>query len=234
MKLSEKIWIVYCHENKINGKKYVGITSQGAEKRWKNGHGYVSSPYFNSAVQKYGWDNFNHLILFDNLTEQEAKSKEQELIKDWNLRDRKRGYNLTDGGDGVLGIFISEEKRKQMSECMKGEKHPFYGKKLSKEFREAISKGRRGIKFSDTHRKHLSESHKGKSLSKEQKQKISDNSINKRKVICLETKQIFNSIVEVSAFYNKNARHVSECCNGSRHTWNGYHWQYYQEDNERR
>ena len=72
---NEIVWVVYCHINKINQKKYVGITSQTAQKRWKNGFGYTSSPHFYVAIQKYGWDNFEHVILFDGLTEQEAKQK---------------------------------------------------------------------------------------------------------------------------------------------------------------
>ena len=45
-------------------KYYIGITSQAVNKRWKNGKGYKSSPYFYNAIQKYGWNNFEHNILF--------------------------------------------------------------------------------------------------------------------------------------------------------------------------
>lgn len=41
------------------------------------------------------------------------------------------GYNLTDGGEGVLGYTHNEERRKKISENtpkMKGENHPCFGK----------------------------------------------------------------------------------------------------------
>lgn len=45
------MYTVYEHINKINGKKYIGITSQNPERRWGNNrNGYKSSPYFYSAI----------------------------------------------------------------------------------------------------------------------------------------------------------------------------------------
>ena len=72
-------WTVYMHINKLNNKKYVGITSRNPNERWgKNGNRYKSSPHFYSAIQKYGWDNFEHIILKDNLTSEEADKLEIE------------------------------------------------------------------------------------------------------------------------------------------------------------
>ena len=54
------IYTVYQHKNKINGKRYFGITSRKPEERWGyNGRNYKSSPHFYSAIQKYGWDNLS-------------------------------------------------------------------------------------------------------------------------------------------------------------------------------
>ena len=80
MRNNEKEYIVYCHINNINNKKYIGITCQTPEQRFRNGKGYKSSKYFNSAIIKYGWENFTHTILFEHLSEKEAKTKEIELI----------------------------------------------------------------------------------------------------------------------------------------------------------
>lgn len=55
-------WCVYMHTNNINGKRYIGI-SQNPKRRWKNGNGYKTQ-LFGKAINKYGWDNFTHEILF--------------------------------------------------------------------------------------------------------------------------------------------------------------------------
>lgn len=97
----ERKWCVYVHINKVNGKKYVGITSRKPKTRWGNGQDYAG--YFRNAIQKYGWDNFEHIVVCTNKTEKEAKNIEKYLIKKWNTK-KPNGYNCTDGGDGTLGF----------------------------------------------------------------------------------------------------------------------------------
>lgn len=92
-------YVVYLHTLKSDGRKYVGITCQKPEKRWKNGGGYQTNKYFWRAIQKYGWNNFKHEILFENLSGNQACLKEQALIKLFNTTDYKFGFNLTTGGE---------------------------------------------------------------------------------------------------------------------------------------
>ena len=113
------MYTVYQHKNKINGKVYIGITKQKPEQRWRHGQGYKSSPHFYAAIQKYGWDNFEHNILFQNLTKEEACKKEQELIAKYHSMDREFGYNSTSGGD----IFtMNKETKQKISQSMMGNK----------------------------------------------------------------------------------------------------------------
>lgn len=96
----EKEYCVYVHTNKTNGKRYVGITSMEPEKRWANGHGYRSNVLFYRAIQKYGWDGFDHDILACGLTKQEACKMEVAMIANYDLVNPKKGYNLDHGGNG--------------------------------------------------------------------------------------------------------------------------------------
>lgn len=120
-----KKWIVYVHVFP-NGKKYFGITSKQPNARWENGKGYSKEhqPIMYAAIRKYGWDNIQHIILFDNLTEQEAKLKEIELIAENKTNCHKYGdkygYNMTDGGEGAFGHVCSIEAKEKMSAIRMG------------------------------------------------------------------------------------------------------------------
>ena len=104
-------FIVYCHKNKLNNKRYIGITSKSPQKRWgisgkgylhKNHKGNFHQPAFAHAILKYGWDNFDHIILFNNLSEQAAKQKEIELISYYRTHNPQFGYNISLGGGGNI------------------------------------------------------------------------------------------------------------------------------------
>lgn len=125
-----KSYVVYVHINKVNGKKYYGITCQRPEIRWRNGDGYSHNKYFTNSIKKYGWGGFNHKIIARGLTEDEAKWLEIEMIEAHNTNNPEYGYNLTKGGDDGNGL--------------KGEKHPNYGKHLSEEIRNKISESHKG------------------------------------------------------------------------------------------
>jgi hypothetical protein len=92
----DRYYYLYCHTNKINGKKYIGISLQKPNRRWKNGQGYKGCCKFDKAIQKYGWDNFEHEILLEHLTQQEASQYEQEYISKYNTINN--GYNVLQGG----------------------------------------------------------------------------------------------------------------------------------------
>ena len=68
---------------KSNNKVYIGITRQDAALRWNFGHGY-DTQLFGRAVRKYGWDNITHEIVYQDLSEEEAKQKEIELISSYD------------------------------------------------------------------------------------------------------------------------------------------------------
>lgn len=89
-------FLVYKHTNKENGKVYIGITSQEPKRRWQNGAGYYGT-YFYNAIQKYGWDGFEHEILLDGLTKEQAEEIETDLIAKYGSANRENGYNVSLG-----------------------------------------------------------------------------------------------------------------------------------------
>ena len=121
-----KNWKVYVHTFP-NNKKYFGITCRDDPNiRWQNGKGYGKDgqPVMYNAIQKYGWDNVKHEILFSGLSKKEAESKERELIALYKTNCKRYGclygYNMTDGGEGTLGHKVSKESKKKMSEVKIG------------------------------------------------------------------------------------------------------------------
>lgn len=104
-------YCVYIHTNKVNGKMYVGQTFNIKE-RWRcSGKNYFASVKFFNAIKKYGWDAFNHAVIKDNLSREEADALEKELIKKYDTI--KNGYNLKEGGSrGELSL----ESLKKMGE----------------------------------------------------------------------------------------------------------------------
>ena len=103
---------VYIHTNKINGKRYIGTTKRKPEKRWRNGEGYKDQPHFYSAIQKYGWDNFDHFILEVD-SEELMYQLEQQYIAYYKTTDRRYGYNKSVGGSSgaYLGRCVTREEK---------------------------------------------------------------------------------------------------------------------------
>ena len=154
----ENNYCVYIHISP-NNKRYIGITGQNVKRRWENGRGYKNNVYFYRAIEKYGWDNFQHIIIAKGLTQNEAEWLEVELIREWDTTNKDKGYNISLGGNS--GNKHTEETKRKIGEKSKGrnigEKGYWFGKSLSEETRKKIS-----------------ESHKGKTLSDEHKEKISN------------------------------------------------------------
>ena len=174
-------WSVYIHRCIENNKAYIGIAKGTPSHRWgTNGKKYKqdSQPVFYNAIQKYGWDGFEHIIWATGLEHNEAKHIEKMLIALFRTNCRKYknpeyGYNETDGGDGSIGRVVSLETRAKISRAHKGKKlskeqrekisltltgrpSPTKGRRMSEETREKMSKSHTGMVFTEEHRKNLS------------------------------------------------------------------------------
>lgn len=161
--MTENNYCIYVHTNKFNGKKYIGQTCRSPKIRWKNGEGYKKSPYFYHAIKKYGWDCFEHEILYINLSCDDANKIENNLITLFNTNDPNFGYNIKDGGGG--GGKLPQEIKNKISNSLKGRPGVNKGKKfgpMSKEQKQKISKANKGHHHTEKTKRKMSESHIGK------------------------------------------------------------------------
>ena len=103
-----KRWTVYKHISP-SGKVYVGISSD-IKRRWTaNGYYYhLSDTVFSRALNKYGWQSFQHIIIAEDLSKQEACDMEKELIAYYKAKNLS--YNITDGGEGTSGFKPSKKQ----------------------------------------------------------------------------------------------------------------------------
>lgn len=212
---SDKTYYVYRHKNKINNKSYIGITCQQPEKRWANGEGYKHQPFY-EAIQKYGWNNFEHIILEQGLTKEQATRRERFYIKCFN--SFKNGYNFSEGGEsGFDGGHHSEETKKNISENMKKfikENDKDRGKRLYQILRSDPTINEKRIE-------HINNIFKpGSEAAKKRTEK------NKKRVKCVELNKFFNSVKEAADFAQISDTGISHCLHGKQKTAGGYHWIY--------
>lgn len=247
-------YTVYTHVNKINGKMYVGVTSQKPIYRWKNGLGYKNNRYFFRAIEKHGWNNFKHIILLENLSEMYAKEIEKYLIHKYNTANPKNGYNISLGGDGTLGYRHTDEAKQKISEKNLGHatsqktrkligqassKKVAQFSKINGELLSVFNSLKEAEKISKIDSRHISRCCVGKRKSTGgfcwmHYDDYVENGFNKdllqnssyRKVLCIETNEIFNTILEASISKNINNVGIWNCCNNLAKTAGGFIWKY--------
>ena len=105
------VYSVYTHTSP-SGKVYVGV-SNNPKRRWgtygapylyKNKNGNYTQACFANAINKYGWNNFNHEILLKNVSFSEALYAEKYLIRWYKIHNLS--YNMSDGGEYWFGRKI--------------------------------------------------------------------------------------------------------------------------------
>ena len=248
--MNERIMQVYKIINNITGKIYVGQTKVGIEKRWET-HVHWSSkkqeyPLY-ADFKKFGIENFSIEVLKDNLTSQEELNYwEKYYIKQLNTKV-PNGYNICDGGLGIAGYIHTDITREKLKEIS-----IYNSQFFTTERNQKISQALKGRKFSDEHKKKISEKAKtrigeknsfyGKHHSDETKKIISDKAKNrgpKRKYFQIDvvTGQVLNEFETIQdaasyivSLHITRAKQVSiehgiyMCCIGAYNTSCGYVW----------
>lgn len=195
------MFTVYMHITPSN-KRYIGITSKDLEERFGSNGCLYRNQIFGRAIKKYGWDSIKHVVVAQNITKEEAKKLEIELIAKYDTTNPKHGYNRSIGGDipVIFGQHHSEETKRKISGSNSG-------KEISSETRKKISDSVKQLwqtgtyqekqhnkVISDISKKRMSEAHKGKTLSEEHKEKIRLGNLGKHQ--SNETKQMLSKIVK--------------------------------------
>lgn len=230
-------YYVYVHISP-NNKKYFGITKQYPASRWRNGYGYASSPHFFNAILKYGWNNFQHIILADNLSKEWACKLEQDLIAKYQSNNPEHGYNICNGGDGTNGYHhteqykenlrnrpISDNQKLEISKTVKRrwEEGRYANRKYNQTpWNKGLTKDDERIKkycrkvgefhHKEESRKKMSESHKGKLAH------------NRKRILCVETGVIYNSVSEAQKITGIN--NISIAARKVGRTAGKLHWRY--------
>lgn len=215
-------YILYMHINKVNGKKYIGITSKKANIRWKNGKGYSKQKRFYSSIKHYGWDGFDHIILFDHLPKKTAEEYEEFFISLFQTNDIAKGYNIENGG---VIHKLSEEQKEHLRQINLGKKH---SKETNRKRAESLKKIPHDWMV-------------GKKHSKETRQKMSmhrmgeNNPRAKHKIYQYDlqgnhigTYSYMGELKEILG--RESVDHISDCCLGKRGKAYGYMWSYFLED----
>ena len=236
----DKNYCVYMHISP-SGKRYIGLTCQCPETRWANGCGYKGNPYFDKAIKKYGWDSFQHIIIADGLSQEDACDMEKKLIFQYNTIDKDNGYNMTLGGLGALGYRHTDETKARLREHFSGEGNPFYGKRHSDEVIQ-ILRDKAKNKVSPMLGKHHTQEVKDKLR---QMRLAADYSGTKhplygkrgsqnpkaKKVLQIDKDsnaiiQIWGCAVDIRNELGFCTAPIYNCCNGKKDIAYGYKWQY--------
>lgn len=175
-----KIYTIYRATCQINGKIYIGFTSNWPHRI--NGHNYdrrygnSNNKAFYNAIKKYGWDNFKWEAIYQSLEHEHTLTEmEPFFIKEyrsWVGFENCNGYNITKGGEGIVGYKRSpeliESHRKQLQgrkqtaahiekRVFKMKQHPNFGKAMLNKKRSAktierMRLAQKGVPKSESHK----------------------------------------------------------------------------------
>ena len=227
--------VIYSYQSP-SGKFYIGQTTREEKRKLEhknNAKNGVKTKFYD-AIRKYGYNNFRYTKIFETSSKNIENIKlildalEKFYIKKYNSVEN--GYNICSGGGGTLGldawnkgISWTEATKRKMSASHKGKQAWNKGLKATLEQR---------VKLSNSH-KGLPSSKKGKHLTEEQRNKVSlglkkyfkdKTTPNARKIICVETNKIFDSIRQASIKMECN--NISAVLRGTRNHTKNYHFKY--------
>lgn len=254
--------IIYRVVNRCNGKSYIGKTTVGLSKRKRihlsdaKAHKYGS--VFHSALLKYGEDVFCWYII-----ERHGCIHDLDLAEEWYIRKYRtfvgfngcNGYNLTLGGDGVVGFKHTKESKLKLHKAhtgrVKTNEHiskiasANRGRHVSKEARLKMSLARKGKKFTKQHRRKISKAKTGVKRAPFTEEALRNMSLSKKgrrnfkneKIYIITTPKGDEFVVKGLNNFCKNQAHVklyskylSSCAKGNISSYKGFKCRYFDEN----
>ncbi len=101
------IYSIYLITNNITKKQYIGFTSKSLDER---NCGIITKLY--NSIKKYGWKNFSYKVIYQSKDYEHCLNiMEPFFIKEYCTYEN--GYNMTLGGEGFVGYWTEENRKKQ-------------------------------------------------------------------------------------------------------------------------
>lgn len=212
-----------------NQKIYIGMTSLKPYRRWDKGRGYSTQELMSRAINKYGWDNIEHIIIASGLSKREAEELEISLIAELKANNPMYGYNIENGGN-CAGTH-SEATRKKIGDAQRGEKNHMYGKpspmRGKKRTPEQVENNRRAHlgqpciwKGKKAHPNFVAAARKPKT--EQARKKMSD--ARSVPVLCIETGKIYKNGKVAAEAVGIHRGGVNRALKKDNATAGGFHW----------
>lgn len=236
-------WIIYMYTFP-NGKRYVGKTKRTLSKRQRyNFTGYERCTVLWKAIQKYGIENIEQEILFENdMTDKNAARLEQVCIALFKVNcnrfsNPKFGYNLTDGGDGLAGWHPDESRLAELKAQMYEFAEMRRGTHPSEETRRKQSEAKIGKKrgpMSESTKQKISQANSRANMSEETHIRRSNSK--KKQVIAIhnitQERIVFDSCEDAAQYFGVRTSTVSRWCKKLRKPSVNYNFDYLSTNND--
>lgn len=226
--------IIYKYSNNFNNKVYIGQTIHEVDRKRQHKLSVFKETHFSRAIRKYGFDNFTYTVLFEVSCNNKQdlintlNSKEIIAIRYYDSTNIEKGYNISKGGSGTIGVepwnkgrhnVYSKEHINHLAELHRN-------KPLSDKVKQKISetkmgstpwnKGKTNV-YSEEARKKMSLSHKllgTNGCERQVNQYDKDGNF-------IRSYNSIKEAIEITKVIN-----ISPVCQGKRKTAGGYIWKY--------
>ena len=224
---------IYMITNLINGKSYIGQSVDIKRRFWDHRCiTHETNRHLKNALRKYGKDSFKYEIL------EECSQEDLDDREIYYIEKLQPEYNVTPGGQGrkkrlpeSVKEELREKSKKQWADKTEEEKERI--------IRKNLTGPKVGHAVSEETRRKLREANAGKKQSRETIEKrrqtmqekkrngyVRDMSIHFKKVICIESGLVFESVKSAAEYYGINPSSISANLKGRQKTVKGRHFEY--------